>query len=361
MQGEARYKYLLGRYLNDMQTDAELEQLYVLTISGRYDYLLHEEAGNSWKQRTESASKEANQDKRKQIIYNYIIRFIRQNQAVSFHRQQNGPRRNFRRWTLAVAAVMTGILALAGWWQFGQNLNKSGSMQPAFALYENKLPQQKHILLSDGSEVILAAHSSMQYYAGDTSGKRLAILHGSAFFNVKPTTDRKPFVVQKNALQTEVLGTSFWVGSVNKNIQVRVLSGKVRVSGLDKKGEKNNLHAPEEVLVLPNQQVNYDEASGSIELGLAGEIHPVSNGHSAQSGHSLDFTYGISLRKLLSVINAVFEVRVMCTNTALLDCELHGNFTGQELHKILDIICLTLNANYQTEKTVLVINGGTCK
>jgi len=361
MQGEATYKYLLQCYLNDTQTDAELDQLYVLTVSGRYDYLLHEEAGKSWNQKTESAIHQANQDKRKQIIYNYILRFIRQNQAVSFHRQQNGPRRIFRRWTLAVAAVITGLLALAGWWQFGQNHYKSGSVPPAFMLYENKLPQQKQFLLTDGSEVILAAHSSLQYHAGDTSGKRLAILHGSAFFNVKPTNDRKPFVVQKNALQTEVLGTSFWVESVNNNIQVRVLSGKVRVSGVDKKGEKNSLSAPEEVLVLPNQQVNYDEASGSMELGLAEEIYPVSNAHSAQSGHSLDFTYGISLHKLLSIIDTVFKVRVVCTNPALFDCELHGNFTGQELHKILDIICLTLNANYQTEKTVLVINGGTCK
>jgi ferric-dicitrate binding protein FerR (iron transport regulator) len=167
--------------------------------------------------------------------------------------------------------------------------------------------------------------------------------------------------VQKNSLQTEVLGTRFWVESIDgdKGTLVRVLSGKVKVSEI-KKGSKSAEGYAGEMLVMPNHQVHFEEASGSMKLGLSGTIMPLTNEHTDTPAAGLDFSQGITLKKLLEIIEKAYGVTVTCTNIALHNCELHGDFTGKELHKLLDIICITLNAAYTVNKTSLVITGGSC-
>lgn len=361
MQGEATYKYLLQRYLTNTQTHAELEQLYLFTLSGRFDEILKQEAYNLWSNKSIAALEKDIRDARKQFIYNYIKQFIQHNQAVSFHRQQRGPRRQWRRWTLALPALCA-VLAIAFWWAWSPaGYRQSAKAQPEFVIYENSTAQSRQLTLNDGSQVLLSKGSALQFYANHPSGSRLAILKGSALFTIEPTPDKKPFIVQKNSLQTEVLGTRFWVESIDgdKGTLVRVLSGKVRVSEI-KKGSKSHAGNTGEMLVMPNQQVHFEEASGSMKLGLTGTIMPLTHEHTDTPDAGLDFTHGITLKKLMEVIEKAYGVTVTCTNIALHDCELHGDFTGKELHKLLDIICITLNAGYTVDKTSLVITGGSC-
>ncbi|MCU0373665.1 MAG: FecR family protein [Chitinophagaceae bacterium] len=361
MQGEAIYKYLLQRYITNTQTQAELEQLYVLTLSGRFDEVLKQEAITIWNNKAVEALQKETLDSRKQFIYQYIKKFIQHNQAVSFHRQQQGPRRQWRRWALAVPALCA-VAALAIWFVVNPAIKgQLAKAQPEFVIYENLTAQPSKLMLNDGSQVVLTKGSSLQFYANHPTGSRLAILKGSAWFTIEPTPDKKPFIVQKNSLQTEVLGTSFWVESIDgdKGTLVRVLSGKVKVTEI-KKGAQADSKSAEAMLVMPNQQLHFEEASGSMQIGLTGTIMPLANTHIDTPVVSLDFTHGITLKKLMEVIEAAYGVTVTCSNKALYDCELQGDFSGKELHRLLDIICLTLNAHYAVNKTSMVITGGSC-
>lgn len=95
---------------------------------------------------------------------------------------------------------------------------------------ETSFGEKKELTLPDGSQIVLNACSQLQYpteFAGNT---REVHLNGEAYFKIKPNP-QKPFQVQTDDFQVEVLGTEFNVKSYSHDqIQsVEVESGKVQV------------------------------------------------------------------------------------------------------------------------------------
>jgi transmembrane sensor len=83
--------------------------------------------------------------------------------------------------------------------------------------------------LEDGSIVRLAPDSAIDLVDG-AGGRRVRLLQGEAFFEVKPDPAR-PFRVTAREIETTVLGTSFSVGVAGDGVEVAVRSGLVRVDG----------------------------------------------------------------------------------------------------------------------------------
>ncbi|HEY9260885.1 FecR family protein [Chitinophaga sp.] len=130
-------------------------------------------------------------------------------------------RRTWKRWAVAVAAVLIAAAVTLGVWRLPSgNTNqvvKAGSVP-------------RYIVLPDGSTVWLNAGSTITYAAGFSGRNREVDLEGEAYFDVVPQPG-KSFLVRSGNLTTRVLGTAFCVKAYKKdNITVTVVAGRVQVN-----------------------------------------------------------------------------------------------------------------------------------
>lgn len=90
--------------------------------------------------------------------------------------------------------------------------------------------QRTHLTLPDGTTVWLNARTTMQYPSSFNKKKRVVILQGEAYFDVKRNED-KPFVVQTSVCDVEVLGTKFNVNAYPelKKFEATLMHGSVKV------------------------------------------------------------------------------------------------------------------------------------
>lgn len=107
--------------------------------------------------------------------------------------------------------------------------------------------QRVNLTLPDGTNVWLNARSEMRYPAAFTGDRREITLDGEAYFEVARNAD-KPFVVQTNKCNVEVLGTKFNVEAYGDSgdFCTSLMEGSVRVS--DRENPSENL------VLTPNHQ-----------------------------------------------------------------------------------------------------------
>lgn len=90
--------------------------------------------------------------------------------------------------------------------------------------------EQTTKMLTDGSRVILNTDSEVRIqFTADK--RRLYLLRGQAFFDVAHDADR-PFIVYANGQRVTALGTQFDVRITEKDVQVILLEGKVKIDEL---------------------------------------------------------------------------------------------------------------------------------
>ena len=123
------------------------------------------------------------------------------------------------KWIGGVAAT---LLLLAGLFQF---------MYQNAIDYQTGTAEQRHIVLSDNSKVILGANSKLTSSGGFFSKKRSYHLEGKAYFQV---TKGDRFIVKTAKGNVEVLGTKFDIIAREKIFQVNCYEGKVKVSTASK-------------------------------------------------------------------------------------------------------------------------------
>jgi len=154
-----------------------------------------------------------------------FIATLRAPQALAPSERSRG--RRFPR-RLAIAAVMAVAAGLA-------IVSAPTLLLRVEADYLTRVAEQRHIELPDGSQVTLAPDSAMavSYEPGE---RRVRLLSGEAFFQVKSNPDR-PFRVVARTVEAEVLGTIFDVRLESEEVTVSVREGSVRVAA-DGAGER---------------------------------------------------------------------------------------------------------------------------
>lgn len=210
------------------------------------------------------------------------------------------------------------------------------------------------ILLKDGSLVILKPKSSIVYGKEFNLKKREVFLIGQAFFKVKRNVT-KPFIVHSGDLNSEVLGTSFWVKSNAKNnqIEVSVTSGKVSVYS-NKVSNNNNLSG---VILTRNQKVVFDVATRTINPTIVN--NPIPNLTSDFSKNQLIFQ-ATPLQTVLLTMSKHYGVEIISTNPKSNDCLITADLNGLALFTQLDLICKSIGATYEKRGTVIFIKGDGC-
>ena len=229
-----------------------------------------------------------------------------------------------------------------------KSVNTSGMEMKNMTLVDQK------VLLKDGSLVILKPQSSLIYGKDFNIKKREVFLIGQAFFKVKRNVT-KPFVVHSGDLNTEVLGTSFWVKSNARNnqIEVSVTSGKVSVYS-NKVSDNNNLNG---VILTRNQKVVFDIVSKTINPTIVDNPLPILTPDFSKDQLIFQAT---PLQSVLSTMSKHYGVEIILTNPKSNDCQITADLNGLPLFTQLDLICKSVGAIYEKRGTVIFITGDGC-
>ena len=146
---------------------------------------------------------------------------------------------------IKIAAVVA--ITLGGSFLYFQSLQEREQM----AMQTISVPagQRINITLPDGTTVWLNARTSLTYPTKFSKKNRQVVLDGEAYFDVA-RDEKKPFTVQTDKYNVEVLGTKFDVDAYSETgeFETTLMKGSVRVASVDD---------PEQNLVLkPDNKVS---------------------------------------------------------------------------------------------------------
>ena len=149
----------------------------------------------------------------------------------------------------------------------GQLLYKQDSVRESELVYNElivPLGGECYVVLDDGTRVWVNAGSRIKYPVRFSKKERVVAVKGEVYFDV--TKDGRPFVVETDLGQVNVLGTSFGVRAYEReSVLTTLVSGKVMFTG--KKGERVTLSPGEQAVAsltgeLTMREVRVEEYVG---------------------------------------------------------------------------------------------------
>ncbi|MEX0983370.1 MAG: FecR domain-containing protein [Bacteroidales bacterium] len=183
----------------------------------------------------------------------------------------SGLRNKNKTWHYKMAAGFS-VLLLAVLPVFLFTVQDPGSESVMIRTSSNAAGQSSEIRLADGSVIWLSANSTLEYPDRFDSDYREVILSGEAFFDVAHNP-QQPFIVKSGDLHTRVLGTSFNIRAFTeeKDIAITVVTGRVSVNKMDALTNYETMINDHAVLLDPDQQFLYNNAS---KEGLIQTVNP---------------------------------------------------------------------------------------
>lgn len=269
--------------------------------------------------------------------------------------------------TRYLVGIAASLLMIAGvyWYYYNQPDPLPANAYKAFLKeskhksleYNNNSDGEQHIVLSDGSEVVLEKNSHLTYAANFSSGKREVYLEGNAFFNITRNPER-PFIVYTQTIVTKVLGTSFYVKAMSsaETASVVVKTGKVSVFKRENFTRTDaGSAALKGMVVTPNQQVVYDITHEQMNKSLVEK--PVI---ATQTSYSFDFD-DTPAAEVFNRLQTAYGVPVLMDDEVLKTCTITAALGDEPFYEKLRIICKIINATYEVIDGTVVINTKGCK
>jgi ferric-dicitrate binding protein FerR (iron transport regulator) len=187
---------------------------------------------------------------------------------------------------------------------------------------------RNEITLSDGTIVTLYPTSRLIYQKQFAANERKVKLQGEAFFNVAKDP-QKPFIIEVQNTEVKVLGTSFNVSSsiTNNQVEVFVETGLVQVT--KKFGEDERvLIYPGEIVTVTDQQISHFKNTNDNII--------------AWKTKQITFKEE-SLNNVISTLNKVYNARISCVDSTILNQRFTSTFKDQTLDSVLSVICLAFD------------------
>ena len=220
---------------------------------------------------------------------------------------------------------------------------------------QNNANTNQTLTLPDGSKVVLEKNSSIIVSEDFGKVNRTVLLKGKAFFKVV-RNEKKPFLVRMGNLVTEVLGTSFKVGSDNQNksIEVAVISGKVSVYASSKNGISKKLNG---VVLTPNLKAIYNTENQTIQESIVETPQLL-----LPNLNKSDFIFDeIQFGDLRDRFKLFYGVDIIFVNKEIEKCLFKGDLSGLDLFEQLDVAFLSIKARYEVRGSTIFVNGKSCK
>ncbi len=243
----------------------------------------------------------------------------------------------------AVAAVLAIFFAGYMAWPLLQNRLHPVQLS-ALVVPENKKEQ---LALADGSKVWINSGSELKYPKQFNGKTREVYLSGEAYFDIQHDAS-KPFIIHTGNVITTVLGTAFDIKEDKSlhTIVVTVTRGKVSVA--------NGAHRLG--IITPNQQISFNVVSKqSVQTDVdAAQVI-------AWQKSNIYFD-DITFADAAAQLQQKFNVKITFRNDKLKNCRFTGtSLHGDNLQKILKVVCAFNNATYKTNADgSILIDGPGC-
>lgn len=200
--------------------------------------------------------------------------------------------------------------------------------------------------MSDGTEIILDSHSTLEYASEFNIKSREVWLNGNAYFQVASNADL-PFIVHTDAGDVRVVGTAFDVITRSKNaaLIVDVEEGIVQV---------NNAADAQAVKITAGQRATMPTPATEIQI---------SENNTPDAGYWRTRTLRFrktALDEVCRILQQTHGIDIMTTNHAILDCELSATFKDESPDEIMEVIAATLGLQLQRNGSQYILQGEGC-
>ncbi|MFP4621723.1 MAG: FecR family protein [Bacteroidales bacterium] len=193
--------------------------------------------------------------------------------------------------------------------------------------------KNKEVVLPDGSVAYLNYDSELNYPRQFETKRREVTIKGEVFFNVKNDIS-KPFIINTNNAQIEVLGTEFNVNTnlPNNKVEVLVQSGKVKVS------RKSN--RDEHIVV----ETGY---KGIVSEKVLEMVKNKDANYLAWTTERLIFR-GEKLGEVSEILMRTYNVQIDIRDPEIRNYRITTNFTEEPIDSVLNVIATTFNLEINT-------------
>lgn len=253
---------------------------------------------------------------------------------------QTSTPRNWNRW-LSYAAIL--LLPLAGFIY----LLVSSAEKPEFVHFATQ-SKIETVTLPDGSVVTLNANSTLRYPSEFKEETRTVELTGEGFFEVERDPSH-PFLVQAQAAEITVLGTSFNVKTSDAAIEVAVTTGKVRFSGQPAEGTPTrvDLDAGEAAVYHPETETMEPKREGTGNAAF-------------WKNRTLDY-HNVQLESVIREVNQIYPGEIQLANPALNSCPLTSTYQDKSLEEIAELVAATFNLEITQDGNTFILDGTACE
>ena len=194
--------------------------------------------------------------------------------------------------------------------------------------------EEKSVLLSDGTEVILNSDSELTYNRNYNKNNRSVHLIGEAYFSVQK--GNIPFNVLTPYGKISVLGTSFNIRARNDGFEVGVNDGEVQVSN------ENSL-----LNLSKGQLINVEsEFFSSNIIQIPTDQYPDWLNRKFYCNET-------TLESLCLEIERTFDIKINFTNPNLKDLTITGVIEASDLDNVLQTVSILIKHKFK-------LDGGTC-
>ena len=173
---------------------------------------------------------------------------------------------------VAVFVVFVGIIFSLLFYRQQAEISADESL-----LVATSVGEYRDFELADGTKVKLNADSQIKF-AYDNRKRKVRLLKGEAFFDVKPDAAR-PFLVYARENYVRVVGTAFLVRLTKQDFEVTVTKGRVELAQVETVIEGGERELPAKVApdntALTLQPPLILEAGQSVSISATREVSPV--------------------------------------------------------------------------------------
>jgi ferric-dicitrate binding protein FerR (iron transport regulator) len=156
--------------------------------------------------------------------------------------------------------------------------------------------------------------------------ERVVILEGEGYFEVQKE-EKRPFVVQVNGMQIQVMGTSFNVKAYQDELSIytTLVEGKVRV---------NTGSGPNDQYVLePDQQAVFDRQKAALSVEQVDAVQYI------QWTKGKYIFYNQTLDEIMKTLSRWYDFTYQCNDESIRSMRFEGGLNKYEsIYPILDII-----------------------
>lgn len=214
-----------------------------------------------------------------------------------------------------------------------------------YEIAETASNERKQVVLPDGSVVWLKSNSSIRFKKEEENQRNVDLI-GEAYFEVVKNPN-KPFIIHTENSITRVLGTSFNLIAYKdaKSVKLSVATGRVSFTSTKSKQEQ---------IVVANESALIDEQGNNIKL------NQFNKNETLWKDRKIVFD-DQALKDVFSSVEHYFEVKISISDPNINNCHFTGEFNNPSIKDVMDVICKTMQFNYEQKQGNIIVKGKGCE